>query len=223
VIRPHRDVKDTLYGELARVGKALAAPQRLELLDLLAQGPRTVERLAAQASLSVANTSRHLQILRAARLVASKKQGVHVEYRLADEQVLGFTQALRQVAESRLAEIRQVTRNYLVERGALEEVGGEELLRRVRRGEVTVLDVRPPEEYRAGHLPGAISIPVGELSARLGELPREREVVAYCRGPYCVMALDAVELLRKEGFTAHRMEHGVPEWRSRGWRVVEAR
>jgi len=214
-----RRFKDAIYEQFARLGKAVSAPKRLELLDLLCQGPRTVEALADQAGLSVANASQHLQVLRAARLVDGEKKGLYVEYRLADEQVCGFFFALRGLAEARLAEVEQVTRQYLDERGAMEAVEGDELLRRVKKGEVTVLDVRPFEEYQAGHIPGALSIPVGELKARLKELPKGREVVAYCRGPYCVMAVEAVELLRKKGFKAHRMEQGVVDWRARGWRV----
>ena len=216
---PNRRFKDAIYEQLARLGKAVAAPKRLELLDLLCQGPRTVEVLADQASLSVANTSQHLQVLRAARLVEAEKQGLHVEYRLAGEDVCEFFLALRNLAEGRLAEIELVTREYLGRRDAMETVAGVELLRRVKSGEVTVLDVRPSEEYRAGHIPGAVSIPLGELKARFKELPKNREVVAYCRGPYCVFAIEAVELLRKKGFAAHRMQQGVLDWRSGGGRV----
>src|SRR5690606_16396850 len=187
--------------------------------DLLCQGPRTVEALAEQAALSVANASQHLQVLRAARLVEAERRGPYVEYRLAHDEVGSLFAALRALAESRLAEVQQVTREYLEGRGAMEAIDAEELLQRMRCGEVTVLDVRPPEEYRAGHLPGALSIPIGELEARLAELPANREIVAYCRGPYCVMALDAVELLRAEGFSARRMDLGVTEFRARGWRV----
>ena len=215
----HRRFKDSIYEQFARIGKALSAPKRLELLDLLCQGPRTVERLAEQAALSTANASRHLQVLRAARLVEAVKQGFYVEYRLADEAVAHFFCALRGLAQSRLAEVDQVSRAYFEQRGAMEPVAGEELLRRVKSGEVTVLDVRPVEEYRAGHIPGALSVPVAELKARLKELPRDREIVAYCRGPYCVMAVEAVELLRKKGFKAQRMEHGVSDWRARGFRI----
>ncbi len=215
----HRAFKDRIYAELARIGKAVAAPARLELLDLLCQGPRTVEALANETEFSVANTSQHLQILRAARLVEAERRGLRVEYRLADAEVSRFLHALRGLAESRLAEIEQVTRLYLDGRGAMDAVRGDELLRRVRDGEVTVLDVRPAEEYRAAHIPGARSIPMSELEARLRELPKKREIVAYCRGPYCVMAIDAVELLRKKGFRAQRMEQGVLEWRARGWRL----
>jgi rhodanese-related sulfurtransferase len=218
-VTSHRRFKDAIYEQFARVGKAVSAPKRLELLDLLCQGPRTVEALAEQAAISVANTSQHLQVLRAARLVDAEKKGLYVEYRLADDEVCRFFVALRVLAEARLAEVDQVTRDYLEERGAMEAVESAELLRRVKTGEVTVLDVRPAEEYRAGHIPGAISIPVGELKARMKELPKGREVVAYCRGPYCVMAIEAALLLRKKGFRAHRMEQGVADWRARGWRI----
>lgn len=217
--RPHRRFKDSIYEQFARIGKAISAPKRLELLDLLCQGLRTVEALAEQAAISVANASQHLQVLRAARLVEAEKKGLYVEYRVASDEVCRFFVTLRGLAESRLAEVEQVARGYFEERGAMEAIESDELLRRVRSGEVTVLDVRPPEEYRAGHLPGALSIPVDELKARLKELPKDRDVVAYCRGPYCVMAIDAVELLRKKGFKAHRMEQGIADWRARGWRV----
>jgi rhodanese-related sulfurtransferase len=216
---PHRRFKDSIYEQVARLGKAASAPKRLELLDLLCQGPRSVEALALQAGISLANASQHLQVLRGARLVDAEKKGLRVEYRLASEDVCQFFLTLRGLAESRLTEIDQVTREYFESRGAMEAVEGEELLRRVRDGEVTVLDVRPAEEYRAGHIPGALSVPVSELKARLRELPKAREVVAYCRGPYCVMALEAVQLLRAKGFEAHRMEQGVVDWRARGWRV----
>ncbi len=215
----HRQFKNTIYEQFARVGKAISAPKRLELLDLLCQSPRTVEALAEQAAISVANASQHLQVLRTARLVDAEKKGLYVEYRLADEEVCRFFFALRGLAESRLAEVDQVAREYFTQRGVMEAVEGGELMRRVNSGEVTVLDVRPLEEYRAGHIPGALSIPVDELKARLKELSKEREVVAYCRGPYCVMAVEAVQLLGKKGFKAHRMDQGVVDWRARGWRV----
>ncbi len=220
---PQRRFKDTIYEQLARLGKAISAPKRLELLDVLCQGPRTVEALAEQAGLSIANASQHLQVLRASRLVDAEKKGLYVEYRLADEKVCEFFVALRALAQERLAEIDQVTREYFESRSAMEAVESEELLRRVKNGEVTVVDVRPPEEYRAGHIPGALSMPLPELKSRLDELPKNREVVAYCRGPYCVMAVEAVELLRKQGFKAHRMEQGVVDWRARGWRVEAER
>jgi rhodanese-related sulfurtransferase len=215
----NRRFKDNIYEQFARLGKAVSAPKRLELLDLLCQGPRNVETLAEEAAISVANASQHLQTLRAARLVEAEKKGLYVEYRLADEQVCRFFHSLRGLAETRLAEVEQVTRAYLEERGAMEPVQSNELLRRVRNGQVTVLDVRPREEYRAGHIPGALSVPLPELKKRLTELPKNRDVVAYCRGPYCVMAIEAVELLRKKGFRAHRMQQGIADWRARGWRV----
>lgn len=221
-MKTNREFKDRIYGELARLGKAVAAPKRLELLDLLSQSPRNVEALAAQATLSVANTSQHLKVLRAARLVDADKQGLYVEYRLADDAVAEFYRSLRDLAQSRLAEVEQVTRTFLSERGAMEAVRPEELLKRVRRGEVTLLDVRPEEEYRAGHVAGALSIPVSELKKRLGGLPKNRDIVAYCRGPYCVMAIEAVELLRSKGFKAHRLEQSVSDLRADGWQIETA-
>jgi rhodanese-related sulfurtransferase/DNA-binding transcriptional ArsR family regulator len=215
-----RQFKDEIYEQVARISKAASAPKRLELLDLLAQGPRTVEALARLANITTGNASQHLKILRAARLVDASKHGLYVEYRLADEAVAHFFVALRSLATSRLAEIELMTREFLERRGELEVVPGDELVRRVRGGEVTVLDVRPVEEYASGHIPGARSIPVAELSERLKELPKDREIVAYCRGPYCVMAVEAVELLRQKGYRAHRMEQGVADWRARGWRVA---
>ncbi len=217
--KSHRPFKDRIYEQLARIGKATSSPKRLELLDLLCQGPRTVEGLARESALSVANASRHLQVLRSARLVETEKKGLYVEYRLADEQVARFYLALRGLAQARLTEIDSVRRAFLADREALEPVQTDELLRRVRSGEVTVLDVRPEEEYRAGHIPGALSVPLARLEARLARLPRRREIVAYCRGPYCVMAVEAVKLLRKRGFRAQRMEQSVVDWRARGWRV----
>jgi rhodanese-related sulfurtransferase len=217
-IRP-TSLKAAVYEQIARIGQATASPSRLELLDLLSQGARTVEALARHTGQTVATTSHHLQVLRRARLVEAHKHGLYVTYRLADPHVGDFLLSLRSLAERRLAEVRDVTRQYLEARGALEPVVDDELVRRVRAGEVTVIDVRPREEYEAAHIPGAISMPLAELRTRAAELPRRREIVAYCRGPYCVMALDAVDLLRKKGFRARRMEHGVPEWRARGWRV----
>jgi rhodanese-related sulfurtransferase/DNA-binding transcriptional regulator YhcF (GntR family) len=212
-------LKTAIYEQIARIGQATASPSRLELLDLLSQGARTVDALAQQTGQSVATTSHHLQVLRRARLVEAHKAGLYVTYRLADPQVGEFFLSLRSLAESRLAEVQHVTRQYLEQRGALEPVDNDELARRVRAGEVTVIDVRPREEYVAAHIPGAISVPLAQLGKRLGELQKRRDVVAYCRGPYCVMALDAVALLRRKGFRAYRMEHGVPEWRAQGWRV----
>lgn len=212
---PSRRFKDDVFEQFARIGKAVASPKRLELLDILCQGPRTVEVLADQASLSVANASQHLLVLRAARLIDAEKSGLFVTYRLA-EGVEGFYLGLRGLAESRLAEVEATTRAFLEARGAMESVGSAELLQRALSGDVTVLDVRPAEEYRAGHLPNARSVPLAELRSRLGELPKDREVVAYCRGPYCVLAIEAVRVLREEGFAAVRLETGPPDWRAAG-------
>jgi rhodanese-related sulfurtransferase len=212
-------LKSAIYEQTARLGQATASPSRLELLDLLSHGPRTVEALAQQIGQSLAITSHHLQVLRRARLVDAEKAGVYVTYRLADPQVGDFFLSLRSLAESRLIEVQQVTRQYLEQRGALEAVDNDELVRRVRGGEVTLIDVRPREEYVAGHIPGAISVPLADLPKRVRELRKRNDIVAYCRGPYCVMAIDAVDLLRRKGVRAHRMEHGVAEWRAQGWRV----
>ncbi len=211
-----RKFKDAIYEQLGRIGKAVSSPRRLELLDLLCQGPRTVEALAAEAGQSLANTSQHLQVLRASRLVEAEKHGLFVTYRLADERVCAFFRDLRRLAESRLHEIQAVTRQFLEERGEMEPVDRDTLISRIRSGEVTLLDVRPREEFEAGHIPGAVSVPLAELESRLAALPRDREVVAYCRGPYCVLAVQAVEVLRAKGFRAIRMEEGVPDWRARG-------
>lgn len=215
----HRQYKDAIYEQLARIGKAVSAPKRIELLEILSQGRRTVEALAKLADLSVANASQHLKGLRGARLVEAEKKGLFVEYRLADDSVGRYLLSTQTLADARLAEIRQLTRDFLEARGALEPVNRDELLRRVREGEVIVLDVRPSEEYAAGHIPGAVSVPISELKARLKELPKGKEIVAYCRGPYCIMSIDAVELLRKRGYKASRMDQGVLDWRARGWRV----
>lgn len=213
---PKRQYKDAIYDQFARIGKAVASPKRLELLDLLCQGERTVEVLAREANLSVANTSQHLQVLRAAHLADAEKQGLHVVYRIAEPKVADFFHILRSLAETQLAEVEQLTRQFFAGKEGLEAVDRETLLERVGAGMVAVLDVRPPEEYRAGHLPGALSIPLPELRRRLAELPRDREIVAYCRGPYCVLSVEAVEILRAEGFRAVRMEEGVQEWQQRG-------
>jgi rhodanese-related sulfurtransferase/DNA-binding MarR family transcriptional regulator len=217
-----RDMKDGVYEQFARIGKAVSAPKRIELLELLCQGPRTVEALAGQAGLTVANASQHLKLLLAARLVEAHKRGLFVEYRLADEGVLRFVQSMRELATARFAEVGAITEAFLKERGALEPVSGDELLRRVRDGEVIVLDVRPAQEYHAGHIPGARSVPVSEMKRHLAKLPKNREIVAYCRGPQCVMAIEAVELLRKKGFRARRMEQGVMDWRARGWKLQKS-
>lgn len=217
---PDRRFKNAIYEQFARIGKAVSSPNRLELLDLLCQSECTVETLASETGMSVANTSQHLHVLRAARLVEAEKEGVYVKYCLTDEGVSEFFRNVRLLAEKRLAEISQITRQFLEGREGLEPVDRESLLERVREGEVTVLDVRPAEEHRAGHIPGAISIPLKELEDRLCELPKDQEIVAYCRGPYCVLAIQAVEMLRARGFQAVRLEDGVVDWRARGLPVA---
>ena len=220
---PGRRFKNAIYEQFGRVGKALASPHRIELVELLSQGPRTVEALARMADLSLANASQHLQVLRAAGLLEATKEGLFVTYRLADPSVADLLLALRKVAETRLAEVAKVSREFLAENAQLEEVDEEALRRRVRKGEVTVLDVRPPEEYEAGHIPGALSVPLPELAKRLTDLPKRREVVAYCRGPYCVLAIEAVKLLRARGFKAVRLEDGVLDWAALGLKVEASR
>lgn len=212
----HRQFKQRLYAQFARVGGALASEKRLELLDLLAQSPRHVEALAAETEMSVANVSQHLQILRNARLVEAERLGTKVLYRLADERVLGLWLALRAAAESQLAEVGRVVREFAVEGAGRDEppLSRDELERLIALGEVILIDVRPAVEYAAGHLPGALSLPVEELPARLDELPRDRRVVTYCRGAYCLFADEAVALLRQRGFDAVRLHGGWPEWRS---------
>jgi len=216
----NRRFKSAIYEQFSRLGKAISNPSRLELLDLLCQGPRTVENLAKEAGLGLANTSQHLKALREARLVAAEKEGLFVRYRLADEEVCQFFRSLRSLAESRLAEIGEITRRFMESRQGLLPVDRKELLAKVREGAVTVLDVRPPEEYIAGHLPGALSIPLKELERRLADLPHDREIVAYCRGRYCVLAIEAVEMLRAHGFTAFRLEEGVSDWQALGLPVA---
>jgi rhodanese-related sulfurtransferase len=211
-----RAFKDALYAQFARVGKALASPARLELLDLLAQGERSVEELAREAALSLANASAHLQVLHRARLVDSRKEGLRVYYRLADPAVYRLWSALRQVGERQLAEIDRLVATYLTEREQLEALSRDELRRRLAEGTVAVVDVRPAVEYRQGHIAGARSIPIDELAARLDELDPAQEVVAYCRGPYCVFADEAVALLRDRGYTVTRYAEGYPEWAAAG-------
>jgi rhodanese-related sulfurtransferase len=191
------------------------------MLEVLAQGERSVEELAAQAGLSLANASRHLQVLRGARLVEARKDGLRVYYRLAEPAVYEAVRALRGLAESRLAEVDALVRTYLKARDKLEAVPRAELLRRARAGSVVVIDVRPPEEYRAGHIPGAISVPLKHLPRQVRELPARKEIVAYCRGPYCLMAFEAVDLLRKRGRRARRLVEGFPEWRAAGLPVEQ--
>ncbi len=206
--------KRRLFAELASVAKALGHAHRLELLEHLAQGERSVEALAARAGISVANASQHLQQLRRAGLASARRDGKRVVYRLTDDAVVGLLSALRQIAERNVAEVEWVLASYFRKRDALEPISRAELKRRIRDGLVTVLDVRPSDEYALAHLPGAINIPLAELERRLAELPRKMEIVAYCRGPYCVLSFEAVAALRARGFRVRRLEDGLPEWRA---------
>ncbi|OGI50459.1 MAG: ArsR family transcriptional regulator [Candidatus Muproteobacteria bacterium RIFCSPHIGHO2_12_FULL_60_33] len=213
--------KKQLYAQIARLGKAVGSGHRLELLEYLAQGERTVEALARLSGLSVANTSQHLQILRQSGLVSTRREGLYVHYRLAESQVALLVEVLGKLAASQLAEVERLVQNYLTKKDEMEPVPRAELLTRVRDGIVTVLDVRPSDEYKAGHLPGAINIPLKELKEHLEMLPRQEDIVAYCRGPYCVLAYEAVAQLRQKGFKARRLEDGYPEWKLAGLPVEE--
>ncbi len=210
----HRAFKGRLYAELGRIGKALASPQRLELFDLLSQGEWTVEDLAREATLTPANTSRHLQVLRQARLVETRKVGLYVYYRLADAVVFDLWRTLRLTGERQLAEIERLLALYQGEPAALEPLTREALRARLAAGEVVALDVRSAAEYAQGHIAGALSIPYDQIESRLAELPANREIVAYCRGPYCLFAHDALALLTARGYRARRLEDGYPEWRA---------
>ena len=209
-------VKKDLYRSLAKVAQALASGNRLQLLELMAQGERSVEALAELAGISMANTSQHLQALRQAGLVIPRKEGQRVYYRLAGDDVVRLYDVLHTVAELRLAEVKQLVAEFLGDKDALEPIAFDELLSRAKRGLVTVLDVRPPEEFAAGHLPGAVNIPIDRLESGLAKLSKQREVVAYCRGPYCLMSFEAVLKLRKRGWKARRLQHGFPEWKAAG-------
>lgn len=212
----HRDFKNRLYGQYARIGKALASPHRVEILELLANGERTVESLAGEIGLSLANASQHLQALRRAALVESRKEGLFVSYRVAGPEVAELPRVLRLVAETRLAEFEQLIRRQFGHREDGEAVSIGELLKRARSKDVVILDTRPATEYLSGHIPGAISVPVDDLKRRLQELTKGKTYVAYCRGPYCVYADRAVEILRSQGRRAQRLAEGVPEWRAAG-------
>jgi rhodanese-related sulfurtransferase len=212
----HREFKNTLYGQFARIGKALSSPHRLEILELLAQGERTVDSLATEVGLSLANTSQHLQALRQATLVDSRKDGLFVSYRLSHPSVFDLSRAIRTVAEHQLAGLERLVREHFGDRVDAQPVEMKELLKRARSRNVVVLDTRPPNEYAAGHIAGALSVPVDDLQRRLRQLPKEKEYVAYCRGPYCVYADRAVEILRSHGRQARRLREGFPEWRAAG-------
>jgi rhodanese-related sulfurtransferase/DNA-binding transcriptional ArsR family regulator len=212
----HREFKDLLFEQFARIGKALSHPKRLEILDLLAQAERTVEQIAKETAMPVANASQHLQVLKGARMVEARREGLYIHYRLADEGVFRAWRAVRDLGEARLAEVDRVVEAYLKDRGAMEAVDAVGLMQRLSDESIVVLDVRPEEEYRAGHVPGALSVPVSSLEAALQVLPKDKEIVAYCRGPYCVFSDDAVALLKARGYRASRLREGFPEWRAAG-------
>jgi rhodanese-related sulfurtransferase/DNA-binding transcriptional ArsR family regulator len=211
--------KSKLFEQFALVAKALGHSNRLELLELLAQGERSVEALAIVAGLSVANTSRHLQHLRLAGLVTSRKEGLYVHYRVADNDVIDLLTSLRRTSERSIGEVNQVIFGYFNERDTLEPISRNELRERSKNGLVTVLDVRPTEEYEFGHIPGAISIPLADIEKCIKDLPAGQEVIAYCRGPYCVLAFEAVARLRENGLAARRLEDGFPEWKAAGFPI----
>ena len=212
----HRDIKDLLYEQVARVGKALGSPKRLEILELLAQGEKAVERVAGDAAIGVKLASAHLKALKEARLVQSRRDGKRVLYRLSGSDVAQLGVALREVAEEHVVELRVALERMLAEPDRLVQVGRRELMAQARRGDVVVLDVRPPEEYAAAHLPYARSLPLPELAHRLADLPRDVDIVAYCRGPFCVMSDEAVKLLRQRGYRARKTVDGVSEWAAAG-------
>lgn len=203
-----------MFEHFAAVARTLGSAHRLELLQLLAQAPRSVEELGRLSGLTIANTSQHLQQLRRAAMVEASRDGKRVVYRLADAEIIALLGSLRHITERNLGAVERVLNSYFRERDNLEAVSRKELLRRMRGGLVTVIDTRPPEEFAAGHLPGALNVPLGELKHRLRELPRNQEIVAYCRGPYCVLSYEAVAELRKRGFKAARLEDGYPEWKA---------
>lgn len=215
-----REPKQALFEQLAVVARALGSAARLEILDFLAQGERNVEELARAADLSVANTSKHLQQLKAGGLVEARRDGKHIRYRIADDRVLDAVRDLRLLAEAHLDAVDDLVASYLHSRDALKPIQAIELLERARDGLVTVIDVRPPEEYAQGHIAGALNIPLDKLKSRLQELPRDREIVAYCRGPWCVLSFEAVARLRGAGLSARRLENGLPEWRRAGLPMV---
>jgi len=211
-----REFKDFVFQEIAAVAQAFSSPKRLEMIDVLAQSERSVEALAREVSMTIANTSRHLQVLKNAGIVRSRKEGVSVIYAIADENVLAGWKALQTLAEKRRAEIKAVAKSFFAERGDIEPIAIEELQRRLNNKEIVLLDVRPVEEYANGHLPGAVSMPLAELKRGLDKLSKRREIVAYCRGRYCVLAAEAVAILKKAGYQVLRLEEGIYEWKQAG-------
>ena len=214
-MNPNRRFKDEIFEQFARIGKAFSSPKRLELIDILCQGERTVDRLSKETGLSIANTSQHLQVLKNARLVEQEKKGLHVSYRTAP-MVCELFLSFRHVAESRITEVDDIKRRFLSGKEGMEPIDRNALIERLKDEQVTLLDVRPAEEFRSGHIQGALSVPLGELELMLARLPRDQQIVAYCRGPYCVLSIQAVELLNQKGFHAIRLEEGAQDWKALG-------
>jgi rhodanese-related sulfurtransferase/DNA-binding transcriptional ArsR family regulator len=217
---PSTSPKKQVFLHFARIAKAMANENRLELLEALAQGERSVDKLAEVTGMSVANTSHHLQVLREGGLVRSRKEGQQVIYRLSDDEIPQMLGCLRRVGERHLAEVSLIVREHFANENDLRPVNHQELNALLKSGEALVIDVRPPEEYEAGHIPGAINVPLETLPRRLADFPRRKEVVAYCRGPYCMLAVEAVKRLRNRGYRARRLEDGFPEWKAEGRPVV---
>tara|TARA_B100000614_G_C14449711_1_gene453750 strand:- start:165 stop:830 length:666 start_codon:yes stop_codon:yes gene_type:complete len=214
-MNPNRRFKNEIYEQFSRIGKAVSSPKRLELLDILCQGERTVEKLAHETALTVANTSQHLQVLKNCRLVEQEKKGLYVFYRPAP-MVCEFFFAMRKIAENRIVEIEHIKKNYLDGKKGMEPVDRDALIERIQNQDVILLDVRPPEEFMANHIAGAISVPLKDLGLMLSKLPKDKEIVAYCRGPYCVLSVEAVEELNRKGYHAVRLEEGVQDWSALG-------
>lgn len=215
----HQHLSTTIFEQISRIGKAISHPKRLEIMELLSQSERTVDSLTKETGLSQANTSQHLKALRACELIAARREGTSIWYRLADDSVADFFRALRVLAVGHLTELEQVVSEYFAGHSELEAVDKKTLAKKVRAGEVSVIDVRPVQEYEAGHIPGAISIPIDELETRLSEIPKHQQVVAYCRGPYCVWSVDAVKILEEKGFSAMHLRDGILDWRAQGMKV----
>lgn len=211
-----REFKDLVFEQFAKIAQAFSAPKRLEIIDILSQGERDVDSLSQQVSMSIANTSRHLQILKTAKLVETRREGVRIVYRIADEDVVNCWLGLQSLAEKRSADVKEIARVFFEERDSMEPITKEELLKRTQNNNVILIDVRPYQEYQNGHIQGAISIPLTELTNRLNEIPKHREVVAYCRGPYCVLSAEAMTVLKNAGFQAVRLKDGITEWKEAG-------
>lgn len=211
-----REFKDLVFEQFAKIAHAFSSPKRLEIIDILAQGERDVESLSEQVQMKIANTSRHLQILKEARLVENRKAGVQVFYKLAGTEVLNCFKHLQSLSEKRSIEMREIVRLFFEERDGMEPISMDELWKRVQDNDVFVLDVRPSEEYKNGHIPGALSIPLSQLRNRLIEIPQDHKIVAYCRGPYCVLSTEAIEILRDAGIEVVRLKEGLPEWKEAG-------